>query len=272
MHNSRWTWRPAADEPAGGTLTRRLAASATVDRRLDVVSVRVRLVGRTRSRSCGRQAGGHASLIRGHVPEQGGAAPTMSVLPRRGLAIRGTVVMAALLLAGCTADSEPSDQPANPAPPDLPALPSVSAANPAEAEAIEEVLAVFQGFREVEARLYAAPPPPDIVRREFSPYLGDTMLSELVGTLNDMRNAGIVFQGRVASRPSVVDIQLEGAPPTATVRDCVDATGWQPIFQQTGDPVPGEGLPDHFAMDLDATLYPEHGWLFHDFAMEETQC
>jgi hypothetical protein len=196
----------------------------------------------------------------------------MSVLPRRGLAIRGTVVMAALLLAGCAADSEPSDQPANPAPQDLPALPSVSA-DPAEAEAIEEILTVFQGFREAEAELYADPPPPNIVRREFSRYLGDTMLSEQVSTLNDMRNAGIVFEGRAASQPTVVDIQLDATPPVATVRDCVDATSWHPVFQQSGDPVPGDGLPDRFVMRLDATLYPEHGWLFHDFAMEGgTQC
>jgi hypothetical protein len=196
----------------------------------------------------------------------------MSVLPKRGLAIRGTVVMAALALAGCAADPEPVERPTDPSPQELPALPSVSA-DPAEADAIQEILTVFQGFRDVEAELYTDPPPPNVVRREFSPYLGDTMLSEQVGTLNDMRNAGIVFQGHQASQPSVVELELAATPPTATVRDCVDATGWQAVFQQTGDPVPGDGLPDHFVMRLDATLYPEQGWLFHNFAMEEeTQC
>jgi hypothetical protein len=195
----------------------------------------------------------------------------MSVLPRRGLAIRGMVVMAALALAGCAADTEPAEPAADLSPRDLPALPSMSV-DPAEAEAIEEILTVFQGFRDVEAELYADPPTPNIVRREFTPYLGDPMLSELVSTLDDLRNAGIVFQGRASSQPTVVDIQLEATPPTATVRDCVDATSWQPIFQQTGDSVPGDGLPERYVMRLDAALYPEHGWLFRDFAMEEEQC
>jgi hypothetical protein len=199
----------------------------------------------------------------------------MGMLPRRGLAIRGTAGVAALAvaLAGCSGAPDPAvraDEP--PAARPLPELPSISA-DPEEAEAVDEILTVLQGFREVEAELYADPPPPDIVRREFAPYVGDTMLSELVGTLNDMRTAGVVFRGRVVSQPTEVDVELEATPPVATVRDCVDATSWEPVFQETGDPVAGETLPDRFVMNLDASLYPEHGWLFHDFAMEvDTQC
>jgi hypothetical protein len=111
------------------------------------------------------------------------------------------------------------------------------------------------------------------VRREFSPYLGDTMLSEMVGTLDDLRQAGVVFEGRAASYPTAVDVVLEATPPSATVRECVDATSWRPVFQETGDPVPGDTLPDRFVMTLEAIVYPEHGWLFYDFAMEvDTPC
>jgi hypothetical protein len=98
------------------------------------------------------------------------------------------------------------------------------------------------------------------------------MLSEMVGTLNDMRIAGVVFEGRAVSQPTVVDVQLDATPPTAIVRDCVDATSWLPVFQETGDPVPGDSLPDRFVMTLETTVYPEHGWLFYDFTMEDTQC
>jgi hypothetical protein len=198
----------------------------------------------------------------------------MSELPRRGLAIRGAVGVAALAvaLAGCGGAAEPAVQGDQPSPQALPALPSISA-DPAEAEAVEEILTVLQGFREVEAELYADPPTPNIVRREFSPYLGDPMLSEIVGTLNDMRNAGVVFEGRAVSQPTVVDVQLDATPPTATVRDCMDAASWRPVFRETSEPVPGDSLPDRFRMTLDATVYPEHGWLFHDFAMEvDAQC
>jgi len=198
----------------------------------------------------------------------------MSMLPRRGLAIRGTAGVAALAvaLAGCAGTPEPAARADDPSPQGLPELPSISV-NPEEAAAIEEVLTVLQGFRDVEADLYADPPPPDIVRREFAPYLGDTMLSEVVSTLTDMRNAGVVFEGRVVSESAAVDVQLDATPPAATVRDCVDAANWSPVFQETGEPVPGEALPDRFVMTLDASLYPEHGWLFHDFAMEvDAQC
>jgi hypothetical protein len=198
----------------------------------------------------------------------------MSMLPRRGLAIRGTAGVAALAvaLAGCAGAPEPAARGDDRSPQALPALPG-AAADPAEAEAIEEILTAAQGFREVEADLYADPPTPNIVRREFSPYLGDPMLSEMVGTLDDMRKAGVVFEGRAVSQPTVVEVDIDAAAPTASVRDCVDATSWRPVFQETGDPVPGDSLPDRFVMTLEASLYPEHGWLFYDFAMEaDTQC
>jgi hypothetical protein len=198
----------------------------------------------------------------------------MSMSPRRGLAIRGTAGVAALAvaLAGCSGAPEPAARADDPSPQALPALPGASI-DPAEAEAIEEILAAAGGFREVEADLYANPPTPNIVRREFSRYLGDPMLSEMVGTLDDMRKAGVVFEGRAVSQPTVVDVDLDATAPTATVRDCVDATTWQPVFQETGDPVPGDDLPDRYLMTLEASLYPEHGWLFYDFAMEvDTQC
>lgn len=213
-------------------------------------------------------------IDRGYVPEQGGAAPTMSMLPRRGLAIRGTAAVAALAvaLAGCAGAPEPAVPADEPSPQALPALPSQSV-DPAEAEAVEEILTVLEGFREVEAELYADPPPPNIVRREFSSYLGDTMLSEMVGTLNEMRIAGVAFEGQTVSHPTSVDVELDAAPPSATVHDCVDASSWRPVFQETGDPVPGDTLPSRFVMTLDATVYPDHGWLFYDFAMEvDTQC
>lgn len=198
----------------------------------------------------------------------------MSMLPRGTRTLCAAAGMAALAvaLAGCAGSPQPAARADHPAPQPLPALPSI-AVDPAEAEATEEVLTVLQGFREVEAELYADPPPPDIVRREFSPYLGDTMLSELVGTLHEMRNAGVIFKGRPVSRPITVDVELDATPPSAVVRDCIDATRWRPVFAETGDPVPGESFPDRFVMTLEASVYPEYGWLFYDFAVEvDTPC
>lgn len=202
----------------------------------------------------------------------------MSVLPSRRRATQGMAGVAAAVLAvalaGCGDDSEPFEWPDDPPPDAAAAQPQPSSsADPAEAEAIDEILTVLHDFREAEVEIYADPPPPHIVRRELSPYLADPWLSETVVTLNEMRDAGVAFEGRTVSEPAVDELQLDEIPPTAVVRDCVDATERRSVFQETGDPVPGGGPPSRFVMRLEATLYPEHGWLFHDFAMEEdAQC
>jgi hypothetical protein len=57
------------------------------------------------------------------------------------------------------------------------------------------------------------------------------------------------------------------------VLDCVDAGSWRSVFQETGDPVPGDSPPDRYVMRLEAQMYPERGWLFENFAIEEgTPC
>lgn len=152
-------------------------------------------------------------------------------------------------------------------------MPGSVSFDPEEAAAAEEILAVLHDFREVEADIYADPPPPDIVRREVSPYLADPMQGEVIGTLYDMYTAGIAFEGRPVSEPTVVEVRLDDTPPTATVLDCVDVANWRSVFQETGDSVPGDALPDRYVMKLEAQLYPEYGWLFENFAIEEgTQC
>jgi hypothetical protein len=176
--------------------------------------------------------------------------------------------MLAAALAGCAAESEPFEWPDDPSPSALGPSPS-SSANSAEAEAVDEIISVFHGFREVETEVYADPPPPYVVRRDLSPYLADPMLSETVVTLDEMRKAGVAFEGRSVSEPAVDELRLDATPATATVRDCVDATEWRSVFQDTGELVPGDSLPGQYVMRLEATLYPEHGWLFHDFTIEE---
>lgn len=118
---------------------------------------------------------------------------------------------------------------------------------------------------------YANPQPSHLARRQLSAYLADPLLSRTLGTLDTMQRAGIVFEGRPTWQPVVAELRLDETPPTATIRDCVDATGWRSVFEETGDPVPADDVPDQYVMRLHAKRFPE-GWLLHDAAMEEAQC
>jgi hypothetical protein len=192
----------------------------------------------------------------------------MNALPMRSL-ITGVVTAVAIAgVVGC-ADPEPVEWPADPPSPD-PGQPA-AAEDPAEADAAEEILAVVDGFREAEVEAYANPQPVPIARLDLSPYLADPMLGEVLGTLHTMREAGIAFEGRPTWDPTVVEVRLDATPRTATVRDCVDATRWESVFEDTSDPVPGDELPDRYVMRIEAMFYPEHGWLLYDFLIEEDE-
>lgn len=193
----------------------------------------------------------------------------MNALPMRSL-ITGVVTALAIAgVVGC-ADPEPVEWPADP-PSAEPGQPA-AAEDPAEAEASEELLALLDEFREAEVQAYADPQPVQIHRRDLRAYLADPMLMEVLATLGTMHSAGIAFEGRPSSDPTVTEVRLDADPQTATVRDCVDAARWEPVFEETGDPVPGDELPDKYVMQLEAAQYPEHGWLFRDFMIEEEQC
>lgn len=173
-------------------------------------------------------------------------------------------------LAGCADGTQPVAWPDDPPSPDAANQPSPPG-GPAEAAASEELLTVVRDFRELEVTAYADPQPPHLARRQLSAYLADPLLSRTLDTLNTMQRAGIVFEGRPTWQPVVADLRLEATPPTATIHDCVDATEWRSVFEETGEPVPADDVPDHYTMRLYAKQFPD-GWLLHEAAMEESQC
>lgn len=191
----------------------------------------------------------------------------MSRLPRPGPGILVTtgVVVLAVALAGCGPD--PVEWPDDPTP-EAPPAPAVSPADEAEAATIEEILALLHGFREAEVRAHADPQPPHLARRQLAGYLADPLLSRTLGTLDAMVRAGVVFEGRPTWEPTVVELRLDETPPTAAIHDCLDTTGWRSVFQETGNPVPADDLPDRYVVRVEAKLFPD-GWLLHDARMEE---
>lgn len=189
--------------------------------------------------------------------------------------IRGTVaaITAALVFAtaGCGGDPAAVDWPDRPSDGSQ-RVPVVPTYQPEEAEAVQEVMALVEAFRELEVRSYTDPPPPAVARRDFSAFLADPVLSRNLETLNDLRVNGIVYQGRPVSAPSVTEIDLNRTPPTATVRDCVDRSGWTAVFEETGEPLSADSVPDRYVAWLELRQHPD-GWLVHGIDLtEEAAC
>jgi len=195
----------------------------------------------------------------------------MSVLARPKWVLPIVVVVAATSVAACSNAPSDIDWPDSTVAPRGVPTGSSATFGPAEAAAVAEILALVQGFREVEVTSYAAPEPPGIARQELAGYLADPALSETLQTLHGMEQAGVVFEGRPTWDPNVTDLRLSDTPPTATVHDCVDATNWRSVFRDTGDPVPGDSRPERYLARLQVKRYPE-GWLIHDIDLEEGQC
>lgn len=196
----------------------------------------------------------------------------MSGLPGQAVFIRVTAAAAVLAVgvAGCGADPAEIEWPDDPSPPLAQAPPSASP-DVAEAAVVEEVLSVVQDFREAEVASYADPRPPHFARRDLSDVLADPFLTETVDTIYRMHQAGIVFEGRPTWDLTVTDLRLDDTPPTATVRDCFDATDWQSVFRETGDPVPGDTITGRYVAQVHLKLYPE-GWLVHKTDRKAEQC
>src|SRR5690606_5714769 len=139
------------------------------------------------------------------------------------------VVSACLILgaAGCAAEPAEIDWSSVTPPSRAPVVGPPETMDSAEVAAVESIVALVNGYREVEVSSYADPEPPAIARRDLAGYLADPALSEALETLHNMEEAGIIFEGRPSWEPIVSELRLSETPPTATVLDCVDATNWR---------------------------------------------
>lgn len=200
----------------------------------------------------------------------------MGMSPRGRPAIRATAGAAAAAVAaalvGCSDEPSEIGWPGGTPPPrSVAGHPSAVPSDAVEIAAAQEILTLVEEFREVEMASYADPQPPHLARRELDDYLADPLLSQTLDTLNQMVEAGVVFEGHPRWDLSVSDLRLEETPSTAVVRDCVDATDWRSVFQATGEPVPGDPRPEQYVARMYLKLYGE-GWRIHDTDNEEGQC
>lgn len=200
------------------------------------------------------------------------------------IAIPLTAVLAATLV-GCADDSNdelPPPPPPQTEPAEEPA--PASTLSPAEQEAVDEILAVFDGYREAEIKAAANPQRITEVQEQLRDYMVAPVRNIIASGIETMEFLGIARVGRPTWEATVTELQL-GAYSTATVRDCVDASDWQIIDHSGGDPAPAEDgalphfpgpLPDRYVMTFTATIYTVDGerrWLLEEGQVErEKEC
>lgn len=194
----------------------------------------------------------------------------------RGLAGAMTMLLVASVSA-CSDDSGfeevvlPGESP-GPAP-EISPTPGLS---PAEAAAAAEILAVYEGFRELEIELYGDPDAAtagltESITPRLRAYLQPPLLDSVGNEVVSMYHFDLARVGRPSWEPAVAEVRLDDDPrPSATVRDCFDATEWSFVDAATGDPIAYDDLPwevspapERQVWELTAVFYDDldpEGW------------
>lgn len=190
---------------------------------------------------------------------------------RRG---RGTAPLACALaalvtaLGGCVAEPVPP----RPLSAEAPGAGAPSGHDRDEAAAGTEVLAVFESFRDLEDRLSADPPPAADAGQLLAEHLAGALHARVLLALHVMHDEGLARQGRARSTAQVVSLGLEETPPSATIRECLDSTGWEVVDGQVAPVAVGEApaqlyavAPGRYLRTLRATRYDDGRWLLNDY-------
>lgn len=192
----------------------------------------------------------------------------------QGVRLRGIaaaiMLAGAVTLAGCSSEPE-FEWPEDPVPEPTPTV------DAAEADATDELLALVDGYRRAEITAQADPEPAYQAQDRFTEYLADPLLSSVLFELEILHQRGLVREGEPSWDPTVTELRLDDTPPTATIRDCLDATDWRLAHRGNGEPAGADGLPARYAPDrhvveFTAKLF-DQGWLLEDARMEgDGQC
>ena len=140
-------------------------------------------------------------------------------------------LLAAAILTACTRPGPEPTGSATPTP-----TPTSSTASPTTAPEIvaaeEAILEAYRGYWAAKVASYADPVQPQDPNLEV--YADDTALTDAQTTIFTLRENGIAIPGEPVLAPVVSDIVLTPEA-SATIRDCVDAANWQPIYVATGE-------------------------------------
>ena len=176
----------------------------------------------------------------------------------------GRRVVAALLglliVSACSTSSHPQVLPS------ITPSPSPTASPDASAEAGAAALAAYRGFRQaqVAAEAIANAHSPDLAK-----YAGDKALAQERANLLQLARAGIVVTGEPILTPAVASVAL-GASPEVTITDCVDTSGWKPIYKATGKSAAAPGQVARVLATALARPYA-NGWLIEELTTDRSR-
>lgn len=193
----------------------------------------------------------------------------------------GVAATLSLLLSGLAAcgGGEPSAAPAG-SPAGAVTTPAGSPSptpDPFEAAAAAEIFAAYQGFREAEIALNAHPPEPGAAAAALAGYVAEPLLSRLNGHIYLLYVNDLARAGESTVEPELAELHLDEEPAWATIRDCLDTTGWRLVDRETGQPASADSVVGLYAAEpgrhprvLTAVRY-DVGWRIEDSAWQRDE-
>ncbi|WP_051799614.1 hypothetical protein [Catenuloplanes japonicus] len=134
-------------------------------------------------------------------------------------------------------------------------------------KAADAALAAYTGYMDAVQKASAIPDPryPDLRK-----YLADPLLGRVQAGVSLLQREGAIREGRLITNPTVTVVDLESAPKTVQIQDCVDGTDYKMVYKTTRSAVPGKQNVRYVATAT-ATFYPELGWLVSQGLSHEDQ-
>lgn len=171
------------------------------------------------------------------------------------------LLLGLLALGGCNDAQPPSGSPSSPTP-----TSNATASADASAAAGAAALAAYHGFRkaQVAAEAVANARHPDLAK-----YAGDKALAQERANLLQLAKAGIVVTGQPVLAPEVTAVSL-GTSPMVTITDCVDTSGWTPIYKATGKSAAAPNQPSRVLATALARPYGQ-GWIIAELTTDRSR-
>lgn len=177
-----------------------------------------------------------------------------------------TVVLAAALVTACgSSQPKPAALPSASASPTPFSSPSPSP-DPAS-DASKLVLAAYNGMWAAELKVYAQGSYDGV---DVENYAQDKALAGIKTTEFYYQQHGQVTVGRPTFSPMVTGVDLGSTPHRATLKDCLDGTGYYPVNKATGQRI--QQVPDSSRHPMTASAAVFEGrWVIMDATIDRTQ-
>ncbi|TGB15510.1 hypothetical protein [Streptomyces sp. MZ04] len=149
----------------------------------------------------------------------------------RQLAIAAACTAVAVTLAGCSSDGDAKDKSSPTVAPSKTTDPKATA----EQKAQKAVTAAYRGYWDAQIKAYAKADPKG---SGLDKYAFDRAYSKTFAELATMKGAGNVLKGQPRISPEEPEVNLDKSPQEATLKDCVDVSGWKLQKEKSGKEVP----------------------------------